>query len=268
MTLLLDSGQPDALTYQVGFQPFGNAGVSVDRKSPKLSQGVVDGIAKMHERWNNRLVWNALDVAKEYACGRLEIVVAINSETMLDLDKAAPIGSGLKHNVFTAPSAIVRQIDKLNALDAGGLSDWQDDGMFLCVVQLAKPVKQFAVAGGVNCKFDEEVGGRLMGCFYSFASGFEINPIVPGRKFRVPVSSASIVPDKLPCGVIEGRAQIANSIAQNEGQASWQGGVEDDLKKQRAILVTVDMNSVTVELVKGFEDVLKISDVFIGPFDF
>ena len=163
---------------------------------------------------------------------------------------------------------LIGEVDKLDALDAGDLCDGGEDGVFLCVVELAKPVKGFPGSRRVNCKLDEEINGRLNRCFYSFAGSFKIDSIVPGRKFRVPVPGASITADKLPCGVVERCAEIVNSVAQDEGQLGRQRSVKDDLEKQRAIFLTVDVNGVSVVVGEGFKGSLKICDVPIGSLNF
>jgi len=254
---------------KIGPEIFGDAGISLDHESSELTDSVRNGIAEMHKRWNDRLVWNTLDIVKEHVSGRLEVFIAIDLNAGIDFEVAPSAGAGVQNLILDHPSSPVREVHQFNALNTRGLCDGQEDFVFLCVVQLSKPVERFPATFRVNCKLNEEVDRRLVGCFYSFARGFEIDPVVSGWKFRVPIPGPAIEADKFPCCVIERGAEIMDGIAENEGQARGQRRIKDDLEKEGLILTaTVDMNSVTVVLCKGLQSCLKVMDVLIGPFDF
>lgn len=260
--------QAGSLADQFFSAVLGDTGVSLNHEATELPKSVRDGIAEMHERWNNRLVWNTLDIAKEYVSGRLVLFVAVDADAGFDLDEASPIGPWSKGNVFTLPSRILGEVDKLDPINASGLDYGRKDGVFLCIVELAKPVDEFPCPVRINCKLDKEVNGRLEGCFYSFARGFEIDPVVPSRKFQVPVPDALVMADKFPCGMIECGAEIVDGIAEDERQRGRKGGIKNDLEKQRAIFMTVDVDSVSVVVGEGLKGSLKVCDVLIGPFNF
>ena len=259
--------QADALSYEDIPKVFGDAGVATNNEPSELPQCVSDGIAKMHERWNNRLVWNSLDIAKEYACGRLEVVIAVDVLAGFGLNEAPSIATGVESDVFALPPLFGGSIEKLDPFHADGLSDRQQNCVLLCVVELAKPVEEFPGAARIECELDKEVGGVLPGCFYSVAGGFKVDPVIACRKLRVAIPSALVVSDKLPSSMIQRRPQIVDGVTQNQRQRFWQGGVKDDFESDWAVFVGVDVNSVTVRLGKRLESRLKVLDVLIGPFD-
>jgi hypothetical protein len=265
--VLHDYGQVGARN-DLPLDAFGPSGRSVDDVSLELPDSVQDSITEMHKRWNNRLVWNTLDIAKEYSSGRLEVFIAVNPDAGINLDIASPIPTGLEHDVLAFPSGSAIDGEELDALHASGLDDGEQDGVFLCVVDLAKPINKFPRPIIVNGKFDEEVDGALKGCYYPFAGCFKIDPVVAGRKFRLPVPGSFIEADKLPSGMIKRRSEVVKRVAENEGQAGRQPCVENNFEEQRAIFVTVDVNSVSVVPSKCFKGSFKVTDVLVGPLNF
>lgn len=237
-----------------------------DTKPTKIPECVRDGIAEAHQRWQDRLSWNSLDIAKEYVGGRLELVIAINPVAGKRSDVGDPITAPLEHHVFTQQTVIGCEINKQDALDSGRLEDWRDDGVLLCVVELREPVEGLPSTFRVNGEVDEEVDSVLPGCFYSFARGFEINPLVPGWKLRVPAPRL-VDAEQFPSGVIKGGSKVVDGIAQNEGQFGGQRGVEENLEKEGAVLfLLADAHSVTVVPSEVFKRQLEVADVMIGPF--
>lgn len=245
-----------------------DSGVPCDDQSAELPESIRDSIAKMQERWNNRLVWNTLDIAKEYIAGRLMLYVAVDAEAGFEFDVTPSARAGNEGDIFTLPSRPVREVEKLDAFDCGGLNDGGEDSVLFCIVELAKPVEQFSGPLRVDCKLSEEILGRLEGCYYSFARGFEIDPVVPGRKLCVPVLRALVEASKLPSGVVQSSAKVVDGVAEDQAHLGGKRTVRNRFKEQGAGLrVTVDMNSVSVSLSECLKSRLKITDVMIGPFD-
>ncbi len=121
---------------------------------------------------------------------------------------------------------------------------------------------------GKHLKCLKRVFDRLAGSYYSFASGFEIDPILVRGKFCVMVLLAPIVADHFPEHMIEGSSQIVNSIAHYEGEPIRDVLSVFELDRCLSSLrIFSDNQTIGVAFDKEIELGFKITDVMVGPLD-
>lgn len=231
-------------------------------KPLKLSDGLIDSISQMHERWNNRLEAENADIAEAYIQGRIGLLIHFQrrfrdpefftrwgSDDRRVLESHARGGSGVRAN------------------NPGGGEDGQNHVLIFHVQVVKSPNK---VSLPVFEKFEglEKIGQIASGCFYSLNNGFVITPFVTDGQFSVSVLCAAVQPSKFPVRVIEGGSQIVNCIRKNKGKDCWRqlANVDGD-DTFPGFIAMASSKGVRVTLGPTSESLYEITDMMLGPFD-
>ena len=99
---------------------------------------------------------------------------------------------------------------------ACGSNDGGESGVFIRIVQLVEGIKPVALSSWEDFERDEKVFYPITGCYYSFARGFVINPVISRAECEVAVLRAAVDSDDFPGQVIEG-GEIGRASCRERG---------------------------------------------------
>ena len=205
----------------------------------KLSDGLLNSIRQMHERWNNRLEFESLDIAKAYIEGRIGVLVNFKRLKFANghLNRQRRNHDGQEH-------------------------------MLIFHVQTMKTPNEISYATFEKFEVFEEIRQVTGRCFYSATHSFVTKPIICDRELGVSVLCAAVDSSQFPVRLIESRSQIMNHIGSDKGEIGGRILAEVNIDSLLpAFQVFGNGKSVRVSLAEGSQEVFKICDVMLGPFD-
>jgi hypothetical protein len=147
--------------------------------------------------------------------------------------------------------------------------NWRYFDVLIRVVQLTELVQVVSPSVDKNLSGLENVFHPLAGCFYSFARGFEADPVLACRESEVAVLRSVIKTNQIPCHMIEGSPQIVDSICYYRGKRVRQffdkANADVDAASCR---IGLDAKSIWFFSDESRELPFDIGNVLIGPVDF
>ena len=235
----------------------------------ELPDGVHDGIRKMHERWNNRLKFESVNIAKDYADGRLCFLIKFRPQTDSQAHNCdAPVGSHSKTAILKRSHFYAVTSDNAHERNRSDSCNGRQDSVFVNCIQGIESIKPFTGATFVYAQSDKESLRIGAGCFYSLTTGFVINPIVASGQFEVTILCTSIPADQFPCRMVKSGTKIVDGIADDKSKNGWQWLVETDINGSiPAIRIVADRKRVGIFYDKSVKDGLQIADVMFGSFN-
>ncbi len=225
-------------------------------------------LRELFERWDNRLTW-PVNILEEYCRGTLRIVIkfaTVSGRNVRDIDEiSATAGDGISRHSQCGNSG--RAVNGEGGNGCGFHHEGQD-GVLIRITQLVEGIKTIALSSWEDFKRDEKVFYPITGCFYSFARGFVINPVITRGEFEVLILRSAIKSDRLPGEVVERTTEVVSSIAYYEGERLGRvfGESDTDLNLP-GMRVVMDAKSVRLGCDELGKFGLKVADVMIGPFD-
>lgn len=224
----------------------------------------------LFQRWNNRLTW-PVDLFEKYTGGALSIIIKFERVAGGDIHDVGVFGScgGNAEDVsLHSNSRRAIRVENCERGVARGSDNGSDDSVLIRIVQIVEGIKSVALSAWENFESDEKVFYPITGCFYSFARGFEINPVISRDKAEVAILCAVVQPDGLPCHMVEGGTSIVDSIAYYEGETLRRLAHEPDSDYWLSGFgLVVNRKSMRFRSDVCCEFGLKRADVLIGPFD-
>ena len=225
-------------------------------------------LRELFERWDNRLTW-PVNILKEYCRGALRIVIkfeAVPGRDVCDGDKigtAADEGTAC-HLDHGSSGWIING----EGGGSGGFYHEGQNGVLVHYVQLVEGIESVALSSWENFERDEKVFYPITGCFYSFATGFVVNPVIARAKYEVAILCAAIDTNGLSRHMVESGANVVDSIAYYEGQIlSGVANKPDSNFGLSGLGVVLDRDSVRLRGYVSGKLGLKVVDMLIGPFD-
>lgn len=208
-------------------------------------------------------------VAEKYFRGDLYVVIKFDRTAVGDIcddciGTSAPTDSAISHR-HENPTIGVEDLELGNAAcpDNGG-----DDRVLIRVVEKVDDIEQITSSAGECLAFFEQIPYFGAGCFYSFATGFKVGPIITSGKFEIAVLRAAVIANELPCHMIKGTPQIVDSIAYYQGEFSRHFFVEANPNGGfPGFWVGANANVVRISFDERFKLPLEVVDVMIGPLD-
>lgn len=232
----------------------------------ELPQTVRDGIRKLHESWNSRLECEHFDARKEYIDGRIGLLIQFDSVTGPRIDAGPPIRSHLEGAIFhfdEGPPIWAYNFDTGNSRHT---DNRRQDAMLIGIVQEMQRVQFVASPAFVSCEADEEFLRVAARRFYSVTRGFVVPFAAPmSGKRQKTILCTAINPDQFPCRVIEGGAEVVDSVTNDQGKTFGNWLAKTDLEGDLTVRITADAKRVGVAIYKGGKDGLKITDMMLGP---
>lgn len=227
-------------------------------------------IGVLFQRWDNRLTW-PVDLLEKYAGGALSIIIKFERVSGWDIHDVGVFracgGDAEDVSLHSNERRAVRAENCERGM-ARGSDNGSDDGVLVRIVQSVEGIKSIAPSSRKNFKLDEKVFHPITGCFYSFARGFVINPVISRDEAEVSILRAVVQSDDLPRQMIEGGTNIVDSVAYYEGETLRRLAHEPDSDYWLSGFgIVVDHESVRFRSDVCREFGLKIADVMIGPFD-
>ena len=225
-------------------------------------------LRELFERWNNRLIW-PVNILEEYRRGTLRIVIkfeAVPGHDVRDIDEigAAAYEGTARHPDHESSSLIING----ESGGGGGFHHEGQNGVLVRYVQLVEGIESVALSSWENFERDEKVFYPITGCFYSFATGFVVNPVIARAKYEVAILCAAIDTNDLPRQMVEGGANVVDSVAYYEGKSLSRIANEPNSNSGLSGLgVVLKRESVRFRGNVSSEFGLKVADVLIGPFD-
>jgi hypothetical protein len=224
----------------------------VDEKR-EPSNNVFDSIREMHERWNNRLKLETLNIAKDYVAGRIGIILLF--------DRCTDIGRII--NAHRQDANLVVPV-----LDDKRPSGGRKDHVFVYNVQLVQGMDNLPFPTLIKFETEEEARQISLGCFYSVTRGFVIDPVFPDGQFGITVLSSTVKPSQFPVRNVESRSEIMNSVPDNESEIDWQKLAEVNAKDTfPSFVIFANAKTVRVLLDERSKGLFKVADMVFGPFD-
>ncbi len=224
----------------------------------------------LFQRWDNRLTW-PVDLLEKYAGGALGIIIKFERVPGWDVHDVGVFGTcgGDAEDVsLHSKSRRTVRVENCERGMARGSDNGSDDGVLVRIVQSVEGIKSIALSSWENFKLDEKVFYPITGCFYSFARGFVVNPVISRDEAEVAILRAVVPSDDLPRQMIEGGTNIVDSVAYYEGEVLRRLAHEPDLDFWLSGFgIVVDHESVRFHSDVCREFGLKRADVMIGPFD-
>lgn len=161
---------------------------------------IENGMAQLSQRWENRLVGEKLNIAKEYVGGNLCVIINIDKAGLREAvdGKALPLAKTLNVVVQDNLQDFALSVPHDKLLNLRYPKDGCDNGVFIKVIQTVENVQEVTVASGERLKRLKHVFDGYGGCFHSLATGFKTGPIVSGGEFEVTVLCAAVSPNSLP----------------------------------------------------------------------
>ncbi|MCW5732071.1 MAG: hypothetical protein KIT20_15020 [Alphaproteobacteria bacterium] len=225
---------------------------------------ISDGMAELAQRWKDGLSWKTLDVAKDYAAGRLAVAVHFQSHAGAKPEIGSGIGYAyILHREKDRP---VTRPDQ-HTWDMRDAECWSKGSVLLRIVEFRQPVERFPLPGRKDFKSCEGRYYDLRGCYYSFAGGFKIDPVAAGREAEIAVLCAAIPRDHLSSHVVKGGPEVVDSVAYCQSDLARHLAVERDFQPWPTIAVMLRSDGVALVFDQRSELPVKIADVLIGPFD-
>ena len=235
----------------------------------KLPDGLADGIREMHERWNNRVLWKNLNLAKSYGEGRLAVLIELDGVSEVygtpsdrPAERAEEVGTAHFPEYRTVWTY---QLD----IGRGASGDGRDDDRVLVYdVEPGNRKEVMAYPAIVSREANEEFLRIVSGCYYSITRGFVINNTATmGQKLGVPVLCTAVQPHQFPLRVVKRHTEVVDGIAQNQRDIGWQlRCVADSGHFGGCIGIFLGAKDVRIEIGVGPESGIKVRDVLFGPF--
>lgn len=209
-------------------------------------------------------------LAEEYFRNRLCIVIKLDVTPLADIGNCGERAkSANKRTILHRDQWGVLRAENGDLIDSGGADYRHEDGVLLNVVQSVKGIERVSFSAFKGFHRNENVFDRLARRFYSFATGFKVDPIVPCGEFQVTILYAAIPTNDLPCHVVERAPKVVDSIAYYEGPHGRDilSELDEDSGLSR-LWVTAYGEGVRVGIHEGGKLPFQVTDVMIGPVDF
>ena len=239
---------------------------SISDKSIELSDNVRNGIAQMHQHWNNRLKCEKFNIAKEYVDGRIAIMIEFNGKSGSDFQYSGgaiwpqPYGAICISSEHAPIWAYNLDVPKFGHADYG-----RYDGVLLSIVEKMQTIEQFPPTSAICCNTDEKFLRIAARRFYSVTRGFVVPLIASGGETCPSILCTCVETNQFPSGMIEGDAAVMDRVREDEAKMGGYLFTEANLDGNATIRIGAHRKCVGVALHKGSESGLKISDVMLGP---
>jgi hypothetical protein len=208
----------------------------------------------------------------KYTRGALSIIIEFVRQPRMDFHKRRDgdaTRGGRKRIAFDPFLDCSIRSNNLESRVGRLAQDGCDLDVFIRVVQLAELVQIPPSPTDEGFRSRDGVLHPLAGCFYSLAGGFEVNPSIVCGKLEVAILRAMIDPDQFPHGMVEGGAQIVNSIGYYRGEVARKFLRETNADGQQSgPSVGLDAESVWFRGDESGELPFDIGNVVVGPLDF
>jgi len=223
-------------------------------------------LRQIMQRWDDRLTIENLSFAENYIEGRLSLICDIE------------VGVSRYHIQFSSlPNNKVNELKAITSLvfgtcpnKSGDRGDGDQQLMFVHDVEVVKCAQGVIPSLVRFYRIDDNVDdGTGRSLYFPAIDGFyKFVTRVPKVELRLPVGCVSSQGDDLVSHQVQGRAQVVNCIANNQG--NFTGHLLSGLELQdiiSTIRVSLDVKTIEVRLEKCQENALKLIDVLVGPFD-
>lgn len=227
---------------------------------------IARGMSELSQRWDNRLRFNGLDIAKDYIGGRLSLLILLDCRSQRAVNRNVPIAAeGQISEIKNDPSIGIAD-DEFG--DPHCFDDGSQNGMFLRVVQEVESVERITLPGRKYFKGLERISDRLTGCFYSLTGGFKIDPVVSGGKVEPAILSSLVATDHFPGHMLKRRLQIVDSVGYCERDLGRRFIREiDPNNRLGGVRIMLGGNNMRVSVRVVEQMPFKIANVMIGPLD-
>lgn len=226
------------------------------------------GMAELKDRWENRLTLDKLNIAEEYVRGNLCVILegkarsnrgAVNRECFAGTELG-----GVSVEIGERATYFASLTEKNKLINGGGMDNWHQGGVFICVVKSVDNIQEVARSAGERLKRLEECLDGRGWCFYSATCSFVTRSIASFREVELCVLAAAINPDHFPHEMVEGTVKVVDSVAYYQGETG--GGGRDGEGDELPFVAMTDRR---IEVVPGKSRKLpfQVSDVMVGPFD-
>lgn len=224
-----------------------------------------DGLRRINERWNNRIVFKDLIFSEDYLKLRFAVVVDLNLRPVPHQSHRACAA----YLYFADHDDAAVCVSSEHLLEDGGLQNGNDQVVFVEIVQFAGSPKRFVPSlGRVYLIQDEPLSLWESSRYRHFSEGlFKAIPILVNREGdplgRFPAGACQHVP-----GIIKGATQIMNGVADEQGRivGDWSGIKAQDVFASFRVLI----GNETIKVLRSepFDKRIEIRDVLLGPFNF
>ena len=230
------------------------------------SDGMREPLQGTHDRKANYIP----DLLNEYARGALCIIIQLDTVPQAHDGDVGKIGSATNdHITFHSNHNISGAILDSQWRMAGCSKDGDDCSVLVRIIELADLIEIVTSTVSKGFRGSDGLFGPLAWCFYCLAGSFKVDPVRVRREREVAILRAAIQTNKFPHHMVQGTAQIVDSITYYKGQnfRDRQDKTNPDGNLMR-IGVSIDRKSVWFFSNKIVDYFFDIRNVAIGPLDF
>ena len=225
-------------------------------------------LADLFERYESRK-WPPIPVWEKYVRGTFGVVIKFEVASGWDIPNTYPLitsgNNDVSRHLHKGGSVLVED-RKIGV--AGGSEAEIESGVLVSIVEYIEEIEHVSLSVWEDFKLDKLVFYPITGTYYSFATGFKINPVITRGAFEVLILRSAIKSDRLPDEVVERTTEVVGSIAYYEGDRLGRVfGKSDPNLKLPGMRVVMDDKSVRLSCDELGKFGLKVADVMIGSFD-
>lgn len=225
-------------------------------------------LAELFERFES-WEWPPIPVWEKYVRGALSVVIKFQVASGRNIRNThAFLASGNKDvpRHLCKEGSVLAVHHKIGV--AGGSEADIEGGVLVSIVEHIKGIEHVSLSVWEDFKLDKSLFHPITGTYYSFTTGFKINPVIARGEFEVLILRSAIKSDHFPSEVVERTTEVVDSIAYYEGEHLGRVFGESDLDlNPPGMTVVMDGKSVRLSRDELGKFGLKVADVMIGPFD-
>ena len=215
---------------------------------------------ELNQRWDNRLVLERCSFAEEYSRGRLSLAVYLKRIRRSNGGENA-FAYDTECQIFE--DVVVLHFFRVDSSNALICENWNQQPVFVEIVQVPHGPKT-NVASFVRLYLvrDErrDVWGGLL--YTSVLNGgYKFLPRFCHRESDFAIRSA----DNFYRHVVKGGSEIVDRVSDNEGGIFWRHAPDEAQDVVSGIRLSIDQQTAEVSVKEGFENLLEVLDVVIGP---
>jgi len=247
-------------------------------KRNELVDNGIHNIAKIMEKWNNRLTLDNANLIDRYLKGDIEVLVHLRSIVMQsDVTEYCVI---IKYPNFAdrrwrdlesnkcrlGPS---RTVSEINAATINVTSNDKQEAVLVDVVKFVNSPERVVPAFVRLDSVNETYNVRMNSLYFSKRMGFVFGRTIRDREVSVLSGRLAVSFNKLPNEMVETSSQVINNFSNNQRKGGWRLGDDFDLVScLTGLHVLIDDKSIGVSAPESLDFGFQLVDVVFGPFDY